>query len=291
MRAAAVPAPTTGTTRKREPTQQRLKHEWTGKVEVPEVEAEHATPAGRPQPRGHTPWLALGAVGIVVIGGIVAFAVTRGGTQASDAQPAGSATTASGSAPAAPPAPPPAPPPELPAPLPAVAKLALDSTPRGATVTDVTTGKVVGTTPVPYSLPGSKTPRLLAFRLAGYVDTTLEVVPDKETFSYTATLTRGSSTGTTPPVRVVADPNRPGSNTVVSPPDSPGAVTRPETGSATKPPDTRPEARPPTHPEPKPDDCGDGSEPCLKRNIPGLGGNGAPAGAPAAPPAGAPASP
>jgi hypothetical protein len=167
--------------------------------------------------------------------------------------------------------------------LPALAKLAFDSTPRGATVTDVTTGKLVGKTPTQYSLQGSTTPRLFAVHLAGYIDTTLTVVPDRETISSSATLTRSTATGNTAPVPVAADPhNANTATTAPTVPDSPGAVTRPDVGSATKP-ETKPETKPATKPETKPDDCGDGSEPCLKRNIPGLGSGGAPAGAPASP--------
>jgi serine/threonine protein kinase len=299
QRAPSVPTPTTGTTRKREPTQPVKpvkKTEWTGKISVPEVEAEHATPVGtqqRPGGRSRVA-LAIGGALVVVVGGIVAYAVTRGGGDATPSTAATGSAVASGSPGSAQEAasPPPPPPPVA---LPEFAKLALDSTPHGATVTDLSTGKVLGKTPLQSSLAGSKTPRQFAFHLQGYADTTVELVPDHETITYSETLVRGANTGTAP-VHVVADP-------AIHKPDtaSPGAVTKPDVDTTvtrpqvepgkppdatkpdatkpdtTKPDTTKPDATKPDSKDIKPttpaksDECGDGSEPCLKRNIPGLG--------------------
>jgi eukaryotic-like serine/threonine-protein kinase len=297
---AAVPAPATGTTRKREPTQRVRKTEWTGRVSVPEVEVEHAAPGGPPRSAGKS-WVVFGGIGIVVIGGIVAFAVTRAGSApATTADPTAAAASPSGSGSTTSPTPPTGPatavtPPEPEAtPLPELAKLAIDSTPHGAIVTDVSTGKVVGRTPIEYSVPGSQALHRFSFHLAGYADATFGFVPDHEQVTCNATLTHGTPNGAAVPH---GDPNaaKPGSGAVTSPGQS-EAITRPDQMQTQGKPEGRPEAKPETSTtpkanQPKPDDCVDG-EPCLKRDIPGLGGSGAPA-KPSAPaqPTGTPAAP
>jgi serine/threonine protein kinase len=295
MRAASVPAPAT-TTRAKPPTaahepvrkrpatvdqSSRIKTQWTGNLKIPE---EAVTPAGPAQSRSKLP-LIIGAAVVVIGGGIAAFALTRGhdstgGDQVASGATPGSATPGSAAVVVPPPPPPPPPEPKLPD----MVALTLDSTPHGAQVTDITTGKVIGKTPLVVHTPGSKTPKQYAFHLHGYGDTTVELPLTKEAFAYTETLQRGA-TGAAPIVHKVVDDTLktvPDLGTAVTHPDtgSATAVAHPETGSAAvvqppdtpKPPDTGSAAavKPPDAPKPdtgsatKPPDQDCDEVPCLK---------------------------
>jgi eukaryotic-like serine/threonine-protein kinase len=282
MRAASVPAPAHPTRakppttpvepiRKRPATvdqSSRIKTQWTGNLKVPEEAVE---PAPAPAARSKLP-LIIGAAVVVIGGGIAAFALSRGHSSSGDqvATP-GSATPGSAAIVAPTPPPPPPPPPEPK--LPDMVALTLDSKPHGATVTDIATGKVIGKTPLVIHTPGSNTPKQYAFHLHGYGDTTVELPLTEETFTYSESLVKGA-TGAAPVVHKVIDET---SKSVLDL----GAVTHPDTGSATaavthpdtpKPPDTgSAAARPPdtgsataapTHPDtPKPPDTGSAAKP------------------------------
>jgi serine/threonine-protein kinase len=303
-REPSVPAPIVAATRK--PTQ-RTRTEWTGKISVPEVEEELSTPAGAARRRG-SPWLALGAAAIVIAGGVTAVVLARGSTAPTDtgsdnsstqgsqlprgsaASPAASTGSAIGSdsvasrgsgsatssntvaSPGSAAAPPQA---AAPPAIPETARLTFASTPQGATVIDPSTGKPVGRTPLTLSIPGSTAPRQFGFHLHGYIDATFEVVPDREALTYTATLVRASAT--TRALHAATVQREAAATGAVTTPEVDTAVTHPEHGTAAKPEPSNPEPIKPAvkdvkTPEPaKSDDCGDGSEPCLKRNIPGLG--------------------
>jgi serine/threonine-protein kinase len=298
MRAASVPAPAT-TTRAKPPTgvvqpirsrpatvdqSSRIKTQWTGNLSIPE---EVVAPA--PQSKSKLP-LIVGVAVVVIGGGIAAFALSRGhgssgGDQIASGATPGSATPGSAAI-AAPPPPPPPPPPEPK--LPDMVALTLDSSPHGATVTDIVTGKVIGKTPLVVHTPGSKTPKQYQFHLHGYGDTTVELPLTKETLGYTETLQKGA-TGAAPVVHKVVDETlKTVPDLAVTHPDtgSAAAVTHPDTGSAAavkppdvpKPPDTGPAAavKPPDPPKPpdtgsatKPPDQDCDEVPCLK----GFGSN------------------
>jgi hypothetical protein len=171
-----------------------------------------------------------------------------------------------------------------------MATITLDSVPRGATVTDLTTNKQIGKTPFHFSVPGSKAPRQFGFHLHGFSDTTVELMPNRATIDYSETLQKGAAG--TAVVHKVADPTLKtvpvlaGSNTgsnagagsaVTRPePASGSAVTRPEAGSAAKPNDVGSAAKPPEVKPPPKDDCPESEDglPCLKKNVPGLAGSG-----------------
>ncbi|HUJ63360.1 MAG TPA: serine/threonine-protein kinase [Kofleriaceae bacterium] len=243
-RAASVPAPSATVTpaRAQSPTARQIT-QWTGNVRVPEAADEPP-----PRRRGSKLPIAIAAV-VVAAGGVVAYVATRGGEPAP--QPAGLAS-ASAPQPAPPPPAPPPPPPHHTAPppepaLPAQVSIAFESTPPGATVTDVATGKPIGRTPTRVTVPGSKTARRYTFHLHGFADATSELVPDHDGITEKQAL-----------ARAVADPGRkPAAGSSAEP--ATGPVTHPDVGSGSA-----------TPPPPK-DDCPDDEQPCLKRNIPGLG--------------------
>jgi serine/threonine protein kinase len=256
----------------REPTG-RVKTEWTGNLKVPEELASEPAP---PKKKSKLP-LAIGAV--VLIGGGIAAAVVA----SSGGESAGQGSQVASGSPAVvippqPPVPPPQtvvpPPVAVEPPLPDMAKISLDSTPHGATVTDLTTNKAIGKTPLHYSLAGSKTPRQFVFHLRGFSDTTVELVPNRATIEYSETLQKGAAGSVV--VHKVTDPvlkavPLAGSAAV---PDLGGAVTKPEAGSA----EVNPETKPPEVKPPPKDDCPeiDDGLPCLKtkEKVPGLAGSG-----------------
>ena len=298
---AAATMPGSSSLSRSDPTG-RQKTQWTGNLRVPEVAIE---PAREPS-RSKLP-LVLGALLVLGGGGVAAYFATRGGGTPAAATGrdvagsgstvvAGSAAVAAGSGSAAtatvvPPEPK----------LPDLAHLTLDSTPAGATVTDLASGKPIGKTPVHYSVPGSKTPRQFAFHLHGYSDTTVELVPDRDAIEYSEKLAKGTSAGgaivhvvpdaTTKPGTDVASGSASGA---VTRPDSgqsgtSGAVTRPDTGQPAHPPgdkdttaalkpDTtgqKPDGsaqKPDTAGQPKPD--GAGQKPCNDEDMPCLKGFG-----------------
>ncbi len=281
-RAANVSSPSE-TTRQRPPTNQvapararsetsRVKTQWTGNIKVPEA-AEPAPPAKRSK----LP-LVIGAI-VVLGGGAVAAALALGGGDSET--PAGEGSgIAAGSAPAPivepPPPPPPPPPQDL---LPEQAEIVLTSEPAGAIVTDLSNDSVLGPTPQRFKVVGSTTPRQFKFTLKGYGDSTVELVPNRPLIEYTETLHRGRTKRNT--VTKVPDPalKQPGDTTAKpaeTPVTKPGDTTKPDTTKPTdKPADTtaKPADKPAdtTKPPPK-DDCPDDEQPCLKVNIPGMGG-------------------
>ena len=194
----------------------RVKTQWTGNLSVPEMEV------AAPPPRSRMP-LYIGAA--ILIGGAAAAAAVLvgrgGGGQAPGGGSAGSQVQAapapgplSGQGPGPAPGPgsgsaatpPPVPPPSN-APLAfARAQIRLDSVPHGAEITDLSTGKVIGKTPLSFALTASHAPRQLALHHRDYVDAVVEVIPDRERVEYTEKLERGSATT---PVVHQADPTRP----------------------------------------------------------------------------------
>ncbi len=165
-------------------------------------------------------------------------------------------------------------------------KLALDTVPHGATVTDVSTGKALpGKTPLTTTLPGAKGTRQYAFHLRGYGDAIVELPLDREAINYVETLVKGASTST-PVVHVVSDatlkamPPIGGTGSAAKPDTKPNtgsaAVTHPDTGSAAHP-DTKPDTgSAATHPDtgsatPKKDPCMDEdavTDPKCLKNMP-----------------------
>ena len=178
--------------------------------------------------------LVLGAIVIVGGGAVAAIVATRGGggagaTTSGSGVASGSAAivaTGSGSAMGSAAVMPPPPPPPEPK-LPDMVSIVLDSTPHGATVTDLSTGKPCkDKTPLKFSLPGSKTPRQFSIHLHGYGDSIVELALVRDSISYVEPLQKGASSAT-PVVHKAGDP------TLKPIPDAGGgAVTKPDTGSA-----------------------------------------------------------
>ena len=270
QRAPSVPAPAT-TTQARPtpapmtptptptpvPSDTRQRTQWTGNLQVP-----HAAEDLPPKPRGKLP-LIIGGVLVAGAAAVVFFA-TRGPGKAEDPI-VGSASGSGPSGPGAqlatiPPDAPPAPPlPEVPE----WAEVKLDSIPRGAEVTDLSTGRKLGKTLRSLKVKGSHTPRQFQFVLRGYGDAIIELVPNTAKIEYTETLQKGIS-GSMPVVKTL--PNA-GSGSAVRPgPGSGSAVVTSGSGSA-KPPDpvVKVDAGVPAIPV---DECDD--PPCIKTNIPGL---------------------
>jgi hypothetical protein len=162
-------------------------------------------------------------------------------------------------------------------------KLTLDSSPRGATVIDLSTGtQLPGKTPMTTSLPGAKTPRQYEFRLHGYADVIVEMPLNHETFTYVETLQKGASAAS-PIVHKVGDvplkavrglENGAAKVETGTTQDNPAAVRpdtsspRSDTGSATPRPDTGPATgaatTKPDVPKPDTDDCPE--LPCIKKS-------------------------
>jgi len=263
MRAASVPAPAT-TTRARPPTgpvvgadpdasnvAMRSRTEWKGKVQVPEVEV-----GAPPAKKASKAPLAVAAV-VVVVGGAIAayFAFFRSTGTVYDGDSGQLAPRPPPQPQPQPPPPQPQPPPQPPpvAKLPEHVNLTLDSVPRGATVTDLATGKVIGKTPTSYVVSGSASPLQLSFHLHGYADTKLAVVPDHDPIAELEKLEKAGAAHPVPP-----PPPETGSATT-------GAVTHPETGSAATVP--APEPPKPSEPPKPPKPCApDPNDPnaCLK---------------------------
>ncbi|HEU4731055.1 MAG TPA: protein kinase [Kofleriaceae bacterium] len=275
--AASVPAPSS--------TQAhgRVKTQWTGNLSVPEADAAATPRSKRP--------LVLGA--IVLAGGAAAaaaYVATRsppakdaGGAAASPTPGAASATiptppTPPAQAPATP-GPPavPAAPAVAPLPFPR-ARIHMVTSPADALVKDLTTGAVLGKTPLTFELASGHQPRQFALSHKGYSDSVVELVPDQATIEYSEKLARGAPGGSSV-VHKIGDPG------AASPPVPPGKqepgkaepATEPGKGSAARPGPSAPEgpaspaspAVPPTPPSPpsppapaKPDD--DSIDPVLK---------------------------
>jgi serine/threonine-protein kinase len=256
---ASVPAPARSATG-------RVKTQWTGNLSIPELDA------AAPPPRSKLPMI-LGAIVLVAgAAGAAAYVASRGSPpsgngSASTASGNSSASGSQGSAIAPPVTPPPAQARVDPAPgdPPLTFKRAhvhLLSEPSDAEVKDVSSGEIIGRTPVTFELTPSRQKRQFALSRKGYGSAVVELVPEREDIKRTAKLVRGTAgrpvidkipdPGTTPPPTGSATPN----------PDQ--AASKPETptpGSVTKP------ASPP-----KPDD--DSIDPVLKAD-PSRSGSGA----------------
>ncbi len=258
-------------------TQSRQRTQWTGSLSVPQED-------DKPRQKSKLP-LILGAVIVLGGGGAAAFFAMKGGGgggagSGSDIASNGTGTTSgvglgtAGSATAPPPDAAVVTPPAAPdaaivlPPPPANITFTFDSAPRGADVTNVTTGKKYGSTPITLNIKGSHDTLTFQLHKPGYGDVIFDLTPDEDG-TFTAKLVKGASTAVRQTV--------PGKNT-----GSNGAVTRPDTGStgsATKPPPDTGSAgsatKPPDHTKPPDeDDCPE--LPCApKKIIPGLREGGA----------------
>jgi serine/threonine protein kinase len=188
----------------------RVKTQWTGNLSVPEMEVVP------PPPRSRLP-IYLGAA-ILVAGAAVAAAMLVGGGGHAPEGGSASARAEAGSAPAPAPGPasvpaailsppvPPVPPPPSTAPLAFDrAQIRLDSTTHGAEIKDLSSGKMIGKTPLSFAVTASHAPRQFALHYRDHVDAVVEVVPDREHIAYTEKLERGSAAV---PVVHQADPTR-----------------------------------------------------------------------------------
>ncbi len=250
-------------------TQSRQRTQWTGNLSVPEED-------NKPRAKSKLP-LILGALIVIGGGGAAAYFAMKGGgngggSGGSDIASNGSAGTGSafvGNGPGTAAVPPPDAAvaavaidaaPVLPPP-PAMITFKIDSTPRGAEVTNLATGKKYGSTPVTLNIKGSHDTLSFQLHKSGYGDAIVDLTPDQDG-TFNAKLEKGSS-GTA--VRQVVPTKNTGSN---------GAVTRPDSGSASKPPDAGSASKPPDHtgsavkPPPEEDDCPE--LPCTKKVVPGL---------------------
>jgi len=269
---ASVPAPSSTA------TMGRVKTQWTGNLSVPEIDASAA-------PRKSKLPMILGAV--LVAGGAAgaaAFFATRGGdttpaTGSASSAPPGSAVAPTPGAPTAPATPPLAPvvaPPALPALTFEWAQVRILSVPADAVVKNLTQNKVIGHTPFSFKLKPSRTPRQFELHRKGYIDSVIEIVPDREKIETTERLERG--TGRKEPRPPVQPPPGKvellgtGSGSAATDPPSIKPLAPDTPDPAVKPP--APPPAPPTHTTPTDDDCGD--PPCLKRDPsrPGGGGSG-----------------
>jgi serine/threonine protein kinase len=265
---ASVPQPLPSGERGAEATG-RIKTQWTGNLTVPETTDEVK------QSRSKLP-LVLGALLVVGGGAVAAVLATRGSSDTKPLEAAGSGSAiASGVATAgsvgsaiAPPPPPP-PPPKLPD----MVRISLDSTPHGATVIDMKTGKPLPSkTPTSTSIPGEHGTREFVFHLRGYADVAVELPLDRsDSITHTEPLVKGPGGGA-PVVHQITDanlkplPTGTGSAAVVTHPDTgSGAVTHPDTGSgAVTHPDTGSAA-----PQPKP--CSEEDDITDPRCLKGIG--------------------
>ncbi len=239
----------------------RVKTQWTGNLSVPEMDA------GAPPTKSRLP-LVVGGVLLVAGAAVVsAVLVTRGGS----APPGDTANVAAKPVAAAPAVPPPAPMPPPPAPMPPApmppppppvdttplpferARIRLDSSPSGAEVRDPATGKQLGHTPFAFTLPASHVPRQFALHHKGYVDSVVEIIPEKDKIEITEPLERGAPGQ--PPVVHPADPTRrppppPPGTPEGRPPPPPG----PDVPEIKPPPPPAPPAPPPRPATPSDDD-------------------------------------
>ena len=262
-------------------TQSRQKTQWTGNLQVPQED-------DKPKQKSKLP-LILGALIVLGGGGAAAYFATKGsGGGGSDPgsgtnvvvtpppDPNGKITTppgpgTGGTQVAAIDAGVVAPPPidaavaVLPPP-PASVTFRLDSKPSGAEITNVATGKRYGKTPVTMTIKGSHETLTFLLKRSGYGDALIDFTPDQDG-KFTATLEKGEGTSA---VRQTVPLKPPG-----------GAVTRPDGGNkppdgGNKPPDGGNKPPDGGNKPPPEDDCVD--LPCVKTNVPGLKGSGAPSG-------------
>jgi len=131
-------------------------------------------------------------------------------------------------------------------PLPKQVTIHLDSVPSNAVI-DVGDNKVHHT-PLTFKVPGSHDKRQFAFRLNGYQEAMIELVPDQADITYKETLIKGAGGGGPVIHQVPRKPPETGSAT-------PGVVTNPGEPEVKKPPEQKPpEQKPPEQkpPEQKP---------------------------------------
>jgi len=251
-------------------TNARQRTQWTGNVQVPTDDD-----AGSGKRKSKLP-LILGGVllaGAAATAGV--FAMKGGGGGTASAGPgsadgsngsAGSAALVAGSgaqvaATGTPDAGVVASPPENLAPLPDKVKIKLITTPKGAEVTDI--GRKLtfpNKTPVTLQTAGSRDVISFLIHRTGYIDTIVDLVPDKD-LEYVVELEKGDSGAAPKREKVPSGPVTkpiPGEGSAKKPPDA---------GSASKPPDTiKPDAGVAKPPE---EDCPE--LPCgTKTDIPGL---------------------
>jgi serine/threonine-protein kinase len=233
-RAASVPSPSTTTTRRAAtptnvgPEQTgRIKTQWTGNISVPETLVGDDA-----KPKSKAPLIIGAVVAVSAIAAVAGIIATRGGSS-NGAGSAAQVATGSGSAMVTPPPQPPPPPPPEPK-LPDMVKITLDTTPHGATVTDMSTGKPLpGKTPMTVSVPGAKATRQYAFHLHGYGDSIVEL-PLAHDVNWVETLAKGASAGT-PAIHKVTDATLPNVGSNATKPDTGSATTKPDTGPVTHP--------------------------------------------------------
>ncbi|HMG19884.1 MAG TPA: hypothetical protein VK607_01155, partial [Kofleriaceae bacterium] len=127
-------------------------------------------------------------------------------------------------------------------------QIRLDSTPSHAEVRDLSNGKLLGRTPLPFTLTASRTPRQFSLHRTGYVDAVVEIVPDQAKLEYTQPLERGASSAS-PVVHHATEPGRPPATPAT--PDGPAIKPDPTRIDPVKP-ETRPEVKPEIKPEVKP---------------------------------------
>ncbi len=255
--ARPTPPPMTPTTQQVQ-AQLRQKTQWTGNLQVPQFGDEPQT-----KPKSKLP-LIIGGLVIAGAAGAGVFFATRGGKEVPGVTVPSDSQVATGPGPqhtVTPDAP--APPPPLPD-VPDYAEIKLGTTPPGAEIKDLLTGRVLGKTPKSFKLKGSQTPRQFQLALRNYSDAIIELVPNVAKIDYSEKLEKGVS-GMTPVVRVLPST---GSGSAAT--GSGSAVVKPEVGSGSAKVDpipVKPDAGVPVV-VPPPDECDD--PPCIKTNIPGL---------------------
>ncbi len=262
-------------------TSSRQRTQWTGNVQVPTDED------GPGKGRSRLP-LILG--GVLLAGAAAAAAVfalkgkdeggtTTGSADGSGSAGSGSAIVATGSAGSGSAAgtgagsqltvnvPPDAPPPEDLTPVPAKVTIRLISKPKGADVTDMALNFKLGQkTPVSFSMNGVRSVRSFLVHKDGYIDTIVELVPDKN-LEYIVDLEKGDSAA--PAVRKIVPRDKPsvGSGSAADPVTKPDTTkpdtTKPDTTKpdTTKPDTTKPDTTKPDTTKPDttkpPEDCPD----------------------------------
>jgi hypothetical protein len=198
----------------------------------------------------------IGAAIVLLGGGIAAYLATRGDRPKDEVAQTPVVAPGPGSAIVTPPPPPP-PPPEPK--LPEWSTIEIDSTPPGATVTDLSNNQAQKA-PARYRVEGSLAKRQYKLHLRGYNDSIVELTPSRPEIKVNEPLQKGAAPGGV--VKTVVDT---AGNLV---PDllGGGAVTHPDSGP--KSPETKPESGSAAKPPPPKDDCND--PPCLKQ-FPGSG--------------------
>jgi serine/threonine protein kinase len=206
----------------------RVRTQWTGNISVPE---ETVPPDAKP--RSKLPLIIGGAV--IVLGGAVAAIALLGGKPA----PAPAPVAQTPQQPVQQTQPPAPPPPTagsaatVEKPLPDMVTIQLDSTPKGASVTDATNHVICAKTPCPFTTPGARVARQLVFHLHGYGDAMAELPLDGTMPAYTQALVKGASQPIV--VRKGDEPTVPLKTQGSAEQVSGGVVTRPDDTETPKP--------------------------------------------------------